>query len=71
MESTAKFKLRRALALVREAADHLKPRWRRKADRPDLEDGMSTFTPDPEQTDKSEITDRGRISKSFNTFGEA
>lgn len=70
MGTSVKFKLKHARELIREAAEHLKPRWRRKSDRPDLEDGMSSFTPDPEQKDKSEVTDRGRISKSFNQFGD-
>ena len=30
--------------------------------RPDLETGMSTFTPDFDHVDKAEVTDRGRIS---------
>jgi hypothetical protein len=44
--------------------DRLRARLPRrfKAGRPDLEAGMSSFTPDFDQHDKSQVTDRGRIS---------
>jgi hypothetical protein len=37
--------------------------------RPDLETGMSTFTPDFDQVDKAQVSDGGRISPPGGKFG--
>jgi hypothetical protein len=37
--------------------------------RPDHEAGMSMFTPDFDHTDKSEVTEGGRLSSQRDTFG--
>ena len=49
---------RTRLARSRDWAEH----WLFRRGRPDLEPGMSAFTPDFDQKDKSDVTDRGRIS---------
>ena len=72
MNDLSRRRWNRTVFQLRSWAYRLRPRFHRrwKAGRPDLEPGMSSFTPDFGVIDKSQETDRGRISKSFNRHGD-